>query len=268
MIRRWMLTGAAVLFAASPALAQSDAGAARQSDAGAARQSDAGAARQSDAGAARQSSGAATRQAGADAAQGPVDDALFAAAAAESGAFEVAMSRLGVEKATDPQLKQFGQMMVEEHTKMNEELATLAAAKGIQLPREVGVCPRFKLQSLAGLSGAEFDKCFAEAQLVAHKEAKGIFEAQAKRGRDPEVKALAAKGLQHIMSHLETIKPIAMKYENAERSGHAGQPGHADDGPQGQPAQRSSDQGQPSNNQPSQSDQGQTSQPGSSSNPR
>lgn len=231
MIIRWMLAGAALLFAASPALAQSDAGAGGQ--AGERRAGAQIGDRRVGGVVGKRAGGQAGDRAETGGAHSPVDDALFAAAAAESGAFEVAMSRLGAEKATDPELKRFGQMMVDEHTKLNEELANTAAAKGIELPREVGACPRFKLQSLSGLSGADFDKCFAEAQLVAHKEARAIFEAQAQRGQDPEVKALAAKGLQHIQRHLETIKPIAMRYDD---SGHSGQPGaadHHDDGEQG-----------------------------------
>jgi putative membrane protein len=142
-----------------------------------------------------------------------VDDKLFAAAAAESGASEIAMSRLGVQKAVDPELKRFSQAMIDEHTKMNAELTSTAAAKAIALPREVGPCPQFKLQSLAGLSGEEFDKCYAEAQFLAHKEAVAIFKAESERGQDPDVKALAAKALPKIQGHLEMIKPIAMKHE-------------------------------------------------------
>ena len=40
-----------------------------------------------------------------------------------------------------------------------------------------------------------------------------LFEAEAERGQDAEVKALAAKGVGHIKGHLKEIKPIAMRYE-------------------------------------------------------
>ena len=45
-----------------------------------------------------------------------------------------------------------------------------------------------------------------------------MFEAEAERGQDPEVKALAAKALPHIKHHLATIKPIAMRYEQEHPS--------------------------------------------------
>ena len=67
--------------------------------------------------------------------QAAVSDALFAVAAADGGLTEVTVSELGVQKATDPELKRFSQHMVEEHTRMNAELAALATRKGVALPR-------------------------------------------------------------------------------------------------------------------------------------
>ncbi len=149
---------------------------------------------------------------------GPVNDQLFAAAAAIGGMSEVAMSQLGVQKATDPELKKFSQEMVEAHTKMNNELMELASKKQMALPRTLDPKSQFCLQSLTGLSGEKFDRCYAKAQAVGHMEAVSAFEAEAERGQDPEVKALAAKALPHIKHHLAMIKPIAMRYEQEHPS--------------------------------------------------
>lgn len=160
-----------------------------------------------------------------------VNDALFAAAAADSGLAEVTLSQLGVQQASDPELKQFSQRMIEEHTRMNGELRTLTAQKGIRIPEMVDVRSQFCAQSLAGLSGEEFDRCYAKAQLVAHMDAVEMFTAEAERGVDPDVKALAAKALPHIKDHLHQIKPIAQKYkkemekEGGSERGRIGNPG-------------------------------------------
>ena len=142
-----------------------------------------------------------------------VSDSLFAVAAADGGLTEVALAELGVQKATDPELKKFSQQMVQEHTKLNGELTALATRKGLTLPRSISAGHQFCAQSLAGLTGEEFDLCYAKAQLVAHMASVAMFEAEAERGQDAELKALAAKGLPHIKQHLKEIKPIAMKYE-------------------------------------------------------
>jgi predicted outer membrane protein len=64
-----------------------------------------------------------------------VNDMLFAAAAASSGLAEVTISELGQQRATDPELKKFSQQMVQDHTRLNSELTTLAAQKRAALPR-------------------------------------------------------------------------------------------------------------------------------------
>jgi len=156
-----------------------------------------------------------------------VNDALFAAAAADGGLSELTLSQLGVQRATDPELKRFSQQMIEEHTRLNNELRTLTAQKGIRIPEMVDVRSQFCAQSLAGLSGEKFDKCYAKAQLVAHMEALGAFEAEAERGLDPDVKAMAARAVPKIKEHLEMIKPIAKKYmkeSESEEHGRIGRP--------------------------------------------
>ncbi len=148
----------------------------------------------------------------------PVSDTLFAAAAADGGLIELTMAELGVQKATDPALKKFSQEMVQAHTKMNAQLMALAAQKNVPLPKTIDVRAQFCGQSLAGLSGEEFDRCYSKAQLLIHMESVSTFEAEAERGQDPDMKALAAKALPHIKDHLKEIKPIAMKYEKEKPS--------------------------------------------------
>ena len=156
---------------------------------------------------------APTARAQATAGSAPVNDALFAQAAAASGMGEVAVSEIGVSRAVDPELKAFSQRAAADHSKLNQELATLAAQKGIALPRELDVRAQFCGQSLSGESRENFDRCYAKAQLMIHLEAVAAFEAEAQRGQDADVKALAAKALPKIKEHLHMIKPIAMKYE-------------------------------------------------------
>jgi len=145
-----------------------------------------------------------------------VSDPLFASAAALGGLAEVSVSELGLQKATDPELKTFSQRMVDDHTRMNAELTALASRKGYALPRTLDPRAQFCIQSLTGLAGEEFDRCYAKAQLVAHLDAVATFEAESERGMDAETRALAAKALPTIKDHLKTIKPIAMRYEKQE----------------------------------------------------
>ena len=149
-----------------------------------------------------------------------VNDALFAAAAADGGMSEVMLAEMGAKKAVNPELKKFSEHMVESHAKVNGQLKELAAKKGLTLPKEVGVGHQFCAQSLAGLSGEAFDHAYAQAQMVNHMAAIAAFKAEAERGQDPEVKAWAAKTLPAIEEHARELRPIFMHHESHHERTH------------------------------------------------
>ena len=66
--------------------------------------------------------------------QSAVPDALFAAAAGSGGMAEVNVSKIGLQRATDPELKQFSQRMIDDHTKMNQELVNSSRRKEYVFP--------------------------------------------------------------------------------------------------------------------------------------
>ena len=150
-----------------------------------------------------------------------VNDSLFAAAAASGGIAEVTISRARrPAHATDPQLKQFSQKMIDDHTRMNAELTQLAAQKQIPLPRDRRrprpvLSPRASPASRARSSTAVTPRPSSSPTWTPL----GTFEAEAERGQDPQVKALAAKAVPHIKEHLKTIRPIALKYKKEKRDG-------------------------------------------------
>jgi len=157
----------------------------------------------------------------------PVPDELFGAAAASGGMAELNISQIGLQRASDPELKRFSQHMIEDHTQMNQELLNLLAQKRIGIPRTIDARAQFCAESLSGLTGQEFDKCYAKAQLVMHMDAVAAFEAEAKRGQDPDIKALAGRAVVKIKEHLREIKPIAMRYEKEKNEdSSATQAGH------------------------------------------
>ena len=154
-----------------------------------------------------------------------VSDSLFAVTAADGGMTEVVFAQIGAKKATNPELKKFSEHMIEEHTKVNNQLKELAAKKGIALPTAITPGHQFCSQNLMGLSGEEFDCAYALSQMILHMDTVAVFEAEAERGQDPDVKAFAAKTLPHIKGHTKQIKPIAMRYEKEkmekeEKSAH------------------------------------------------
>jgi putative membrane protein len=141
--------------------------------------------------------GAARQQAGGMA----LSDAQFAKDAAADGLAEVELGRLAVEKASSPEVKSFGQKMIDDHSKANEELKALASRKDIDLPSEPKPEHKAEKERLEKLSGAAFDQAYAKAMAKDHKKAVDLFSKQASRGSDAELKAWAAQKLPTLKQH-------------------------------------------------------------------
>jgi putative membrane protein len=61
------------------------------------------------------------------------DDMKFVRSANAGGEMEVALGKLAAEKASNADVKAFGQKMVDDHSTANEELGKLAESMGVDL---------------------------------------------------------------------------------------------------------------------------------------
>lgn len=134
----------------------------------------------------------------------------FMATAARSGMAEVEMGKLAAQKAADPEVKKFGQMMVDEHTKANEELKSIAGKKNVALPTDLGP-HQSSLNELQNQTGKGFDDVYVRLMMSAHQNDVSAFDAQAQHSADPDVKAFAAKQLPVLRKHLESIQNISSR---------------------------------------------------------
>ncbi len=135
----------------------------------------------------------------------------FAKESAQGGIAEVQMGRLAVERGASPAVKAFGQQMVDDHSKANNEMTQLAARKHLQLPQEMTSGQKSEMEKLSKLSGAEFDKEYVDAMVKDHEHDVEDFQIQANKGNDADVKALAAKTLPTLQRHLQMIRDIKAK---------------------------------------------------------
>ena len=134
----------------------------------------------------------------------------FANDAAQGGMAEVELGKLAISKSQNAEIKKFGQMMVDDHTKANNELKALAAKKNLTLPADIGSHKSTK-DKLSALSGADFDKAYVNEMVSDHEGDLAAFQKQADNGTDPEIKAFAAKVVPVIKKHLDAIKAIQSK---------------------------------------------------------
>lgn len=138
-------------------------------------------------------------------------DSDFMKEAAIGGMSEVELGRLASTKAANPEVKKFGQMMVADHSKANDELKALAAKKGVSLPTEPDSSHKSTFEDLSKRPGADFDKKYVEEMVDDHEEDVKAFEDKAKNASDPDVRAFAEKTLQVVRKHLDAIKAIQAK---------------------------------------------------------
>lgn len=136
----------------------------------------------------------------------------FAVKAANGGMLEVELGRLAQEKAQSKEVKDFGAMMVTDHSKANDELKALATLKNITLPATLGEDMQKHVNDLTKLSGKEFDKKYVSLMVDDHKEDIDLFKKTADDDKtDAAVKAFAAKTLPTLQKHLEHITALDKK---------------------------------------------------------
>ncbi len=124
---------------------------------------------------------------------------------------DVELGRLTASKATNAEVKISGQMMVDDHSKANAELKTLAASKSVVLLFEPDLSKKSTVDELKALTGADFDNAYVNEMGKDHEMDVAKFEDESKTASDPDVKAVAAKTLPTLKMHLEAIKAIQAK---------------------------------------------------------
>jgi putative membrane protein len=134
----------------------------------------------------------------------------YAMNAALSDMFEIESSRVALEKAKSPEVKQFAQMMVDGHSKTTAELKTALAAAGVQMTPPAALDERRQemLTELRGKSAAEFDTAYLDQQSKAHGEALDLHRGYAENGDNAPLKAFAAKTAPIVQQHLDAVKKL------------------------------------------------------------
>jgi putative membrane protein len=133
----------------------------------------------------------------------------FMTKAAQGGMAEVEMGRIAVKNASNEQVKQFGQRMIDDHTKANDQLKSLAGKKNVTLPSDVDAKQRAGLDKLSKLNGAAFDREYMTMMVKDHQEDVAEFEKASKTESDPDVKAFAANTLPTLQDHLRLAQQTA-----------------------------------------------------------
>ncbi|MEG4144987.1 DUF4142 domain-containing protein [Microcoleus sp. Pol12B5] len=135
-------------------------------------------------------------------------DRNFVMQAGQLGMLEVELGRLAVQRGSSAGVKQYGQEMVEEHTRANQELMQLVMQKQVELPTEMSTQNTALMDRLSGLSGTSFDTAYKQAMIESHNQAIALFQAQSQQGQDPDLKAWATQKLPNLQAHLQMVNQM------------------------------------------------------------
>jgi putative membrane protein len=118
----------------------------------------------------------------------------FVEKATISNMAEIQLGQLALQQAQDPQVKQFAQMMVDEHTSALQQLRSVATSQGLQVASELDSKHQKQHEKLSKLQGAEFDRAYMDAMVDSHKDAEKLLKRRA--GKDASASASNASGSQ------------------------------------------------------------------------
>lgn len=132
---------------------------------------------------------------------GNMDSQEFVNEAASGSMMEVALGEMASQKASSEEVKSFGQKMVEDHSKANEELKQIAESNSLTVPETMMDKQQKMVDKLSELSGEEFDKEYMKTMLKDHKKDIKKFEKAASNADNAEIQSWARKTLDVLEQH-------------------------------------------------------------------
>jgi putative membrane protein len=158
-------------------------------------------------------------------------DSTFVKNAAVGGMEEVQLGQLAAQKASNPEVKNFGQRMVDDHSKANSQLQQIATQKGLTVPTALPASKRKDVDRLTKLNGAAFDRTYMSMMVQDHKKDVSEFQRASKNAKDTDIKSFASTTLPTLEDHLKMAQSISSglnksKSKSAGSSSKSGSTGH------------------------------------------
>jgi len=135
-------------------------------------------------------------------------DQDFVEKAASGSLAEVQAAQLAQQRGSSPQIKQFANRMITDHTQASAELQQIADQENITLPTQPSAKDMAATRKLSGLNGPAFDTAYAQDMLHDHQQDVALFRKQAQSGQDPALKAFAQKTLPILQQHLQLAQGL------------------------------------------------------------
>ena len=145
------------------------------------------------------------------AADQPPSPAAFAKIVANTDLLEIQLGKVAQKNSTNPGVKMFGKCMIEGHTKIKQDLSSVAASQGIPIPTALGAKGEAVVAKLSALEGAAFDDAYIPAMVTGHTGAVALFKAESAGCSNAALKEFAQRTTPLIEDHLAMAKKVQEK---------------------------------------------------------
>lgn len=132
----------------------------------------------------------------------------FVANAAISDMYEIQAGQIAQKKGQSAGVREFGKMMVVDHTALSNAMKPLVLAAGKTPPAGLDERRKGMIDNLNAAAAADFDKVYLAQQEAAHGEALALMQGYADGGDDAGLKGAAAKAIAKIQAHLDHVKSL------------------------------------------------------------
>ena len=134
----------------------------------------------------------------------------FTDTVAASDMFEIQSGKLAETMGSTAAVKDFGKMLVTDHTKSTDALKKAAAKTTpvVGLPMILPADLKAKITALKATKGADFDKLFIEQQVAGHTAALDALKAYGAGGDQPSLKEFATTVIPTVQSHLDKLNAM------------------------------------------------------------
>jgi len=135
-------------------------------------------------------------------------DYKFVQDVSRGGLLEVQLGELASQKAMNQGVRTFGQRMVTDHSKANDQLKQIIAQKNAALPANLSHHQNVEVERLQKLSGKDFDKEYVNTMVKDHKTDVKEFQNAAKDLTDPDLRTFAKNTLPVLEEHLRMVRDL------------------------------------------------------------
>ncbi|MES2514867.1 MAG: DUF4142 domain-containing protein [Bacteroidota bacterium] len=122
-----------------------------------------------------------------------------------SNLFEIRSAESASTNAVTEEVKKLSAMLVEAHSKMNEDIKGLAGSKQVALPSDISEDQKKDIEKLTDKKGLDYDKAFVDRMKDKHEKALDFYEKTSEKCDDTEIKMWAAMNVAEVRSHLDMV---------------------------------------------------------------